>query len=424
MVHFLRKNLVNKAISSVQVQEDNIIYGKVGTSATAFQQAMTGKKVLDARQQGKYFWLVMNSPPHPVMHLGMTGWIKFSNDSNSHYRAKKEADEEWPPRFWKFILKTEDDGEVAFVDARRLARIRLVDCEGEDLRQMTPLKENGPDPVIDKDILTLEWLTTKMRSKKVPVKALLLDQANISGVGNWVADEVLFQARIHPEQYSNTFNDAQLKGLHDKLIYVCTTACELLAESDKYPADWLMQYRWDKGKKGEVNKLPNGEKIVHLKVGGRTSAIVPSLQKKTAAVAGDVSGTDGEDDEVVEEKAANKKRKASGKGGDVEGGKNGVKKRGRKVIVKESEDDKAEMVESKKAKTGAKSRGSKNQSAMVKVEDEVGADGEGDEKPAASKLKASTEGKDEGKTKKATTISKAKATPGSRRSGRLSGGAV
>lgn len=51
---------------------------------------------------------------------------------------------------------------------------------------MSPLKENGPDPVIDKDIFTLEWFSQKMLSKKVPVKALMLDQANISGIGNWV----------------------------------------------------------------------------------------------------------------------------------------------------------------------------------------------------------------------------------------------
>jgi formamidopyrimidine-DNA glycosylase len=49
------------------------------------------------------------------------------------------------------------------------------------------LKENGPDPVIDRDIVTEEWLVEKIRSKKVPVKALLLDQANISGIGiGWV----------------------------------------------------------------------------------------------------------------------------------------------------------------------------------------------------------------------------------------------
>ena len=65
--------------------------------------------------------------------------------------------------------------EVALVDARRLARGRLVDAAAEDMRKTTPLKENGPDPVIDKDILTVDWLSKKLRSKKVPVKALLLE---------------------------------------------------------------------------------------------------------------------------------------------------------------------------------------------------------------------------------------------------------
>lgn len=82
--------------------------------------------------------------------------------------------------------KEEPKVEAAFTDSRRFARIRLVDCPGEDIRKVSPLKENGPDPVIDKDIFTLDWFSQKMLSKKVPVKALMLDQANISGIGNWV----------------------------------------------------------------------------------------------------------------------------------------------------------------------------------------------------------------------------------------------
>lgn len=154
------------------------MYGKVGTSASAFQKAIAGKKILDARQQGKYFWLEMDSPPHPLMHFGMSGWMKFSNDATAYYRPQKPEQEEWPPRFWKFVLqlKEEPKMELAFVDARRLARIRLIDAKAGDMRKTSPLKENGPDPVIDKNILTVEWLSKKLRSKKVPVKALLLDQ--------------------------------------------------------------------------------------------------------------------------------------------------------------------------------------------------------------------------------------------------------
>ncbi|KAI9778927.1 MAG: hypothetical protein M1835_004811 [Candelina submexicana] len=293
IVSFLRRHLAGKTISSVKAQDDNIIYGKVGTTAAEFQKAITGKKVVDARQQGKYFWIVMSSPPHPVLHFGMSGWMKFSNDDSSYYKPTKEEESTWPPKYWKFILQTKEEpkDQVAFVDARRLGRIRLLDCAADAIRQNTPLKENGPDPVIDKDILTEEWLVQKMRSKKVPVKALLLDQANISGVGNWVGDEVLYHAKIHPEQYSNTLTDAQLSQLHTSLIHICTIAVETLADSTKFPEEWLMRYRWGKGKKDQ-NKLPNGEKIVFIKVGGRTSAVVPSVQKKTGPVAGDVKVED------------------------------------------------------------------------------------------------------------------------------------
>ena len=284
-------------------------------------------------------------------HFGMTGWMKFSNDDASYYKPTKEEDKTWPPRFMKFVLKLkggkDEDREVAFIDARRLARIRLIDCAGEEMRKTSPLKENGPDPVIDKDILTREWLQKKLRSKKVPVKALLLDQANISGVGNWVAyvltssvhwsstnhcarDEVLYQARIHPEQYSNTFSDEQINTLHDSLVDVCTTACETLADSSKFPENWLMKHRWDKGKKNS-NVLPNGEKIIHLKVGGRTSAVVPSVQKKTGPVAGDVSAQDVADEEEEEEEdekpkpKAKAKAKTAAKKGKKEAKTNGVK---------------------------------------------------------------------------------------------------
>lgn len=188
IVHFIRQHLVGKTLSKVQAQHDDIIYGKVGTSAAEFQKAMTGKEIVGAGQQGKYFWITMSSPPHVVMHFGMAGWLKIKDADTYYYRSDKPADKEWPPKYWKFLLETSDElkTEAAFVDPRRLSRIRLVDCPADDIRKHTPLKENGPDPVADKDIVTATWLMEKLRSKKVPIKALLLDQVNISGIGNWM----------------------------------------------------------------------------------------------------------------------------------------------------------------------------------------------------------------------------------------------
>ncbi|KAF7196465.1 Formamidopyrimidine-DNA glycosylase [Pseudocercospora fuligena] len=341
IVHYLRKHLVGRTVKTCKGFNDDIVYGKVGCSADAFSKAVEGKKVLGAGQQGKYFYLTFDSPPHSVMHLGMTGWIKFSTEETFYYKQAVEEDkkpEEWPPneKWTKWLIKCDKEGgrepvEVAFVDARRLGRIRLIDCDADNIRKVSPLKENGPDPVIDKDTLTVEWLSDLLNRKKVPIKALLLDQANISGVGNWVADEILYQARIHPEQYCNTFDQDQIKRIHDSLIGVCTTACELLADSSKFPEDWLMKYRWDKGKK-EKNVLPNGNKIEHLTVGGRTSAIVPAVQKKTAAVAGDINGDESK------KSVSSKKRKSSKENDD------------------EDENESGEVMPAKKGRGGRKQK--------------------------------------------------------------------
>lgn len=192
-----------------------------------------------------------------------------------------------------------------------------------------------------------------------------------------MADEVLYQARIHPEQYSNTFNAEQIKRLHESIVSVCTTACETLADSEQFPETWLMKYRWDKGKK-DSNVLPNGEKIVHLKVGGRTSAIVPSVQKKTASVAGDVGSA-----EVSEAEKPAKGRK-------------------RKVKSEDEGDDGEDEKKPAVKKGAARGRGKANNVA----EDANGGDEEVEDAKANKKTKSTA--------KKAEKP----ATPGSRRSTR------
>ena len=141
----------------------------------------------------------MSSPPHPVMHFGMAGWLKMKNEDTAYYKPDaSESDPEWPPKYWKFTLETAEEpkAEAAFVDFRRFSRIRLVDCKAQDLRNTSPLKENGPDPVLDKDVVTVDWLKEKLGSKKIPIKALLLDQGNISGIGNWVGYVWLISIRL------------------------------------------------------------------------------------------------------------------------------------------------------------------------------------------------------------------------------------
>lgn len=429
IVHYLKKHVVSRRIANILTTEDALVYNaKANCTASSFAAALKGKKVLDAKQQGKYFWLEMESPPHPLMHFGMTGWVKLSNEStyyknddnsgseegsdasDSEKTSKKRTKgrkEEWPPRFWKFVLQMEGkpECEAAFVDGRRLARIRLVDCPADHMRKTTPLKENGPDPVVDRDVLTVEWLTEKMRKKKVPVKAFLLDQGNISGVGNWVADELLYHAKLHPEQYTNSFSDAQIKQLHDSLIYVTGFACKVLSDSSQFPEEWLFKHRWNAGKKGDdKNRLANGEKIVHIKVGGRTSAVVPSVQKKTGPVAADVD----DDEDAVEGAKAN---------GTAKKDKGGAKRK-RKVqdVADEDEDEEGDSRKTKpksaKSKATKKAKGAAEGEVKTKKEGAEAGDGDGEAERAnegADPIEATPNRRK--KASNATPKSSSKATP-------------
>ena len=104
----------------------------------------------------------------------------------------------------------------------------------------------------------------------------------MSGVGNWVADEVCYQARVHPASPCYSLSDLQITDVHTALGTVLRVAVDVNAESEAFPSDWLFHFRWSKGKGGggETAKDAGGRRIEFLDVGGRTSAVVSSIQKK------------------------------------------------------------------------------------------------------------------------------------------------
>lgn len=253
--------------------------------------------------------------PQSSLITWLLGWVHIKGEKTAYtnyYKKMKESEmDQWPPKFWKLQLTTEGkpEVEVAFTDARRFGRIRLVNCPGEDIRKHSPLKENGPDPVVDLDVFTETYLKGKMRARHVPIKAFLLDQTMISGIGNWVADETLYQAKLHPEQYCDEFGDAEVAKLFESIRYVCQLAVDKLGDSDQFPEHWLFNHRWGKGGKGSVAKLPNGEKLAFLTVGGRTSCYAPAVQKKTGRVVPGVKIEQAES--PIQDATPRKSRKAS-----------------------------------------------------------------------------------------------------------------
>ena len=105
-------------------------------------------------------------------------------------------------------------------------------------------------------------------------------------MGNWVADEVLYQARLHPEAPAKLLTEEEVERLHSALHSVPKMAVDAGADSSRFPSDWLFHHRWSKKKAGGS---VGGRAIEIITVGGRTTAYVPEVQKMSEqAAAGDV----------------------------------------------------------------------------------------------------------------------------------------
>ncbi|KAI9030457.1 Formamidopyrimidine-DNA glycosylase N-terminal domain-containing protein [Hyaloraphidium curvatum] len=264
----LEAALKGKKITKVVAYEDPIVF--TNCTHETFMQHVLNRKVTGSGRHGKHFWLVLDEKPCILLHAGMTGHVRVKGETPLSFMDFSVKDV-WPPRFVKWIVTTEDGTEAAFSDARRLGRVRLVD----DPKAEPPVSLLGFDPYLE--MPPFDVFCEKARKRAVAIKALLLDQAFSAGVGNWIADEILFQARIHPEERVQALDDKDMREIYDKMESIIKTACDAGADSSLFPKEWLFHVKWSKGKKDA--RTLSGLPISFVTVGGRTSAFVPSLQK-------------------------------------------------------------------------------------------------------------------------------------------------
>ena len=204
-------------------------------------------------------------------HMGMTG--RISTPDNIAKLESLSADDEYPPPHTHLILKS-NDHEISFSDPRKFGAV----C----LNNNGPLQDQwdsfAPD-ALDEDVSLNGFV-----GQKKGVKALLLDQrAVISGVGNWIADEVLYQSKIHPDQ--NYLTQNEVDELKSKLRDVLKVGIQCSKDGTEYPQEWIFHSRWKKRSK-EVLKDKDGHIIEFVQSGGRTSAFVPNIQKKKSRKSG------------------------------------------------------------------------------------------------------------------------------------------
>lgn len=257
---FLDEVLLGQTITALEVRDAHVLAVEEDT----LRRALVGRTVTGTSRLGKNCFLQLDNGQVLVLHFGMTGDV-------GAYRDEPDA-----PRFTRVALHLASGLRVAFIDPRKFGRIRLADS----VAQYQQDKKLGPDALE----VTAEQLQHKLGRRKTVIKPLLLDQSITAGLGNWIVDEVLFQARIHPERPAHTLSTGEFKDLHAAIQLVLRTAIGHEATYRDFPASFLIHAReWDDSATPGTDQhrfCPHhtATEIEKTYVGGRATYTCPTCQ--------------------------------------------------------------------------------------------------------------------------------------------------
>lgn len=248
--------------------------------------------VADVLRKGKLICMVLteksnrpnNTTRYLFLHMGMTGRIS-TPECIPKLQELSDADIYPPPHTYLRLVAGSE--EACFSDPRKFGAIYLKDALEDEFRILAPDAWTSTIPVQrkttkggtgdDDDSIRTDILS-KLTHKSLGIKAILLNQKRaLCGVGNWVADEVLYQTKLHPDQ--NHLTNEQGEDILNRLYAILDEAVGCLSRDEEFPKEWLFHYRWNKRGRSK-SKDAHGRAITFVTSGGRTSAIVPSIQSK------------------------------------------------------------------------------------------------------------------------------------------------
>lgn len=254
------KNALLPLVKGRTIKQVEILYpGSIARpTVSKFKSYATGTQILDIFRRGKYIYFALSSGKYLFFHLGMTGQLMW-NSANKYNRVK-------------FILDSWD--QLVFSDKRKFGHLWLTDSREE---MTEPL---GPEAIGE---LSPEVLHAMLKERKSPVKALLLDQTFLAGLGNMYADEALYISGINPLRSSYEISLEEAKRLYNAIE-------ETLSMGIKHRGATMMDYKDPYGTKGTAQEYfwvahRAGQPckkcfapIEKIKIRGRTSCYCPLCQ--------------------------------------------------------------------------------------------------------------------------------------------------
>lgn len=181
-------------------------------------ERLTGARIEALERRAKYLLARLDTGETLVAHLGMTGRFLVEDMAQGRFHHAAGAD----PKHTHLVLETDRGARVAFNDARRFGYVELVPTEA--LGHHPWFAGLGPEP-LGPD-LTAARLAEGFKGRRQSVKATLLDQRVVAGLGNIYVCEALHRARIAPERAAGELKPAEIRRLRDAVVEVLQAAIE------------------------------------------------------------------------------------------------------------------------------------------------------------------------------------------------------
>jgi formamidopyrimidine-DNA glycosylase len=230
-----------------------------GATAAALQRRLKGKRLLSSGRHGKVLFVGFEDAGTLAMHFGTNGSLQH---------VPRDAEE---PPYVRIQFEFAEGDRLAYINPRRIGRVSATDSAAAFIADQQ-LGPDALDPAFDE-----KAFAATIANRRQAIKAVLMDQARIAGIGNIYADEILFQARLHPAIAANGLDAGMRHRLFAGMKHALQTAidCGAGAENftDRLPKGFLLPERHAGG------HCPRcGTPLMIDKRGGRTSYHCPKCQ--------------------------------------------------------------------------------------------------------------------------------------------------
>ncbi len=230
-----------------------------GTNTRSLKRELTGSRLVSSTARGKRMLFRFSNENWLGLHLGMTGKMEV-------------APADFRPRKHDHLVLYQDERALVFRDSRQFGRVQFHHGA------KSPAWWNEVVPEIASRAFTRKFFDDFLdRHGRAPIKAVLLMQSGFSGIGNWMADEVLWRAKVLPSKRTQELNETERTRLFRATRFVARESLRYMGPDDSdLPRGWLIHERWQSS-----GKCPrHGTTLRRERIGGRMTAWCPKCQRR------------------------------------------------------------------------------------------------------------------------------------------------